>query len=227
MFAGSGGSLPDGDVDYAFYGGSDTINDSFVLPPTDQWTQFKTIDLSGWKIHGVRLWFSQGCRNKVQIRIHYNGSPWLPESPYSDYYVGDDLLLYIPVDRVISDNDKVDVYYWNKDRSDHLIEVKFDMVREREWETRTPLDVMVESGRGNMPSYSQSSGQRWLEGEQGYVTARAVASAVVPSEGKVPLRGLGEPDMESGLWPKTNWLANVGKPGSVLRTIGRLGGLFR
>lgn len=220
FYSGYSGALPDGDVDYAFFSGSDTAGDSLDLPPTTDWSMAKSISLMGWKVHGVRLWFSQGCQNKVLIRIHYNGTSWLPEAPYSDYYVGDDLLLYIPVDRVISDNDKVDVYFWNQDQSNHLVEVKFDMIREREWEEKTPLDLMVAAGRGNMPSYDQATRIEGIGIMPPPPSVAAAQSVVLQKSGQTA-------ELRTSSWPRTSWLTGVRRPGDLLRSIGRLGGLFK
>lgn len=149
--AGWGGSLPDtGGVNYNLYLNS-LDSGVIVLPPTKEWSWARSKYLSGYKVKGIRIWFSAGCKNLVQIRLHYNHSPWLPDLPsYSDYYIGDDKLIWIPTNRIIDNNDQVDIYFQNFDIECHKVDIKFDTIGEKEWESQTPQDRLAKKGKGNV-----------------------------------------------------------------------------
>ena len=153
-YSGAGGSLPDdGVIIYGAYTNAldEDDNGPIVLPPSSKWTLCRTLSLSGYKVGGVRIWFSPGCNNLVEIRMHWNKSTWLPDMmSYSDHYSGDDVVYRIPVKKVISDNDQVDVFFRNLDYTAHTVDVKFDMIGDKQWKEKTPADILAQHGIGNL-----------------------------------------------------------------------------
>jgi hypothetical protein len=44
----------------------------------------------------------------------------------------------------------VDIFFRNFDVDSHRVDVKFEMIGEREWKERTPQDIIADEGYGNL-----------------------------------------------------------------------------
>lgn len=95
-----------------------------------QWSKIRRITLSGYKIHGVKFYFPPGCRNRVKLKLTYNGDSWIPIDNYSDPIQGDGRIIDIVTNKVIGKNDFIEVWYRNLDSSSHRVDIQFDIINE-------------------------------------------------------------------------------------------------
>ena len=93
-----------------------------------EWSAIRRISLSGYKIRSVRFYFPPGCRNKVKLKLTFNGDSWIPMDNYSDPIQGDGKIVSVVTNRVIGTNDYVYVWYRNLDSSSHRIDIQFDVL---------------------------------------------------------------------------------------------------
>ena len=93
-----------------------------------KWSNIRRIPISGYKVRGVRVYFPPGCKNRVKIKLTYNGDSWIPQENYSDPIQGDGRFIYIPTNRVVGKNDYVNVWYRNLDSSTHRVDIQFDIL---------------------------------------------------------------------------------------------------
>lgn len=117
-------------------GEEDVVDDLNKIAPFElkanitKWSQIRRVDITGYKLRGVRFYFPPGCKNLVKLKLTYNGDSWIPQSNYSDPIQGDGKIVYIPTNKVIGSNSYIQVWYRNLDSSTHRVDIQFDILNE-------------------------------------------------------------------------------------------------